>query len=222
MYCRQEHEKVRSEAHAIPESLCRNDHVLPAGAICDSCNSYFPKLDNALVLHEQIWLAIQVMGLPGKKGKPRMELGWMWRRDRNNPNEVTIEGRGKNPLFIKGNHIRIEALEAPGWNLMRFKRALHYVALNVLAVNSSPEHVLDSRYDRVRKYVRYPRKNEQWACGEFQRSKILLNQIDFQKLQAPGEVIGLGLFHYLFIVDLLGSMRFAEWLKGAIPDRRMI
>jgi hypothetical protein len=86
------------------------------------------ELDTALILHRQVWLAIQALGLPGKKGKARRELGWMKRKKPDRSSSVTIEGKGKNKLFMDGNHIRIEKSEAPGWNLKRFRRSLHYIA----------------------------------------------------------------------------------------------
>ena len=217
IYCKGNTSGVEAKAHAIPEALSQNSFVLPRGAVCDQCNGYLAKLDKALVLHKQIWLAIQVFALPGKSGNPRGELGWMKRPDLAHPNRITIEGRGKNLLFVEGNRVRIETTEAPGWDSKKFRRALHYVGLNYLALTVSPEFVLQSRFDEVRRYIRFPRKGETWPYGEIQRSRKLLQRIDFERVaDAPGEVIAIGLFHWIFFVDLLGRQQFVEWLPRAV------
>ena len=41
MYCRCDSIDTKSDAHAIPEALQKNDHILPRGMICDSFNSIF-------------------------------------------------------------------------------------------------------------------------------------------------------------------------------------
>ena len=183
IYCKIETTGQEGEAHAIPQALYQNENVLPPGAECDACNNYLGDLDLALVLHQQVWLGIQALGLPGRRGRPRIDLGWMSRRDPSRPNVVTIEGRGKNTLFLDGNHIRIETEEAPGWNPDKFRRSLHYLAVNYLALTEGPEFMLQDEFDLVRRYVRFPKRREQWPYGEIQSSHKLLRQIRMNRLQ---------------------------------------
>ena len=224
IYCKTTTTGQEGRAHVIPEALCKNDYVLSAGAVCDRCNRYLGKLDSALILHQQIWLPIQVFALPGKGGKPRRELGWMKRRDPTNPTKVTLEGLGRNRLYIDGNKIRMETVAPRGWNPYKFRRALHHFAMNYLALVDSPDAVLQPRFDDVRRYVRQPTSGEAWLYGEVKRSDRLLRQIDVERLQGvPGEVIGLGLFHYAFFVDLLGNgSALRDWLPQRIQGARVL
>jgi hypothetical protein len=165
-----------------------------------------------------VWLGIQVLGLAGKKGKPRIDLGWMRRPDPARPNVVRIEGRGKNLLFLEGNRVRIETAEAPGWNAGRFRRSLHYLGLNYLALIQGPSFVLQEKFDRVRRYVRSPRPGERWVYGEVRTSNKLLSQIGMRQIAgAPGEIIAIQLFSTAFIVDLLNGTEFGSWLRSAVP-----
>lgn len=224
IYCKTTTTGQEGRAHAIPEALCQNDYLLPPGAVCDACNQYLGKLDSALVLHEQIWLPIQVFGLPGKGGRPRAELGWMKRLDPTNPNKLTIEGRGRNHLYIDGNKIRIETVAVPGWNPSRFRRALYHFAMNYLALVDSPEAVLQPRFDDVRRYVRQPQCREAWLYGELRRSDKPLRRIDVERLlDVPGEVLGIGLFHTVFLVDLLAQGRaLREWVPQRLHGARVV
>lgn len=163
-------------------------------------------------------MGIQVLGLPGKGGKPRAELGWMRRRDPARPNVVTIEGRGRNTLWVEGNHVRIETAQAPGWNPARFRRSLHYLGLNYLALTEGVAYVLNERFDPVRRYVRAPKSGQRWAYGETRISGKLLAQIGMKRLDgAPGEGVSIQLFNAAFFVDLLNAAEFPEWLRGTVP-----
>ena len=223
IYCLAQTSGRESRAHAIPEAIAKNDFVLPAGSVCDPCNRYLSTLDTAIVLHRQVWLAIQVLGLPGKTGKARRELGWMKRRDPARPRSVTIEGKGRNALTVDGNRITIDTAEAPGWNLKRFRRSLHYVGLNYVAGWESPEAALHSRFDAVRKYVRKPTDREAWEYVEFKRSPKLIASVDIERRpDAPGEVLAVGLFQCLFFVDLLGGSEFLGWAATTIPGGKSV
>ncbi len=41
IFCKSESASSRSVEHIIPESIGNLEHVLPAGVVCDTCNSYF-------------------------------------------------------------------------------------------------------------------------------------------------------------------------------------
>jgi hypothetical protein len=48
------------------------------------------------------------------------------------------------------------------FDFLRFRRALHHIALNLIAYQDGPERALDSSFDAIRRYVREPKKGESW------------------------------------------------------------
>ena len=43
IFCKKSSEGSKSVEHIIPESLGNENHVLPAGVVCDACNNYFSR-----------------------------------------------------------------------------------------------------------------------------------------------------------------------------------
>src|ERR1700674_985039 len=41
IFCKRDSSGSRSIEHILPESLGNEDHILPPGFVCDSCNNYF-------------------------------------------------------------------------------------------------------------------------------------------------------------------------------------
>ena len=81
IYCLNDSDSTKGLAHIFLEAIFRNEVTLPKGVVCDQCNNYLKKLDSALVAHNHIWPLIQLMGFPGKTGKPRKKLGFMERSE---------------------------------------------------------------------------------------------------------------------------------------------
>lgn len=89
IYCLQDSSSSRSIPHVAPEALGPHDLALPVGAICDDCNQYLGReLDSVLMTHPVIALFVQFLGIHGKRGRPRQQLGNV-RRDVH-PGAITI------------------------------------------------------------------------------------------------------------------------------------
>src|SRR2546426_7914950 len=81
VYCRAGTDNDTTKAHVFPEALGNSDLFLPCGTECTKCNHYFGhELDSALATHPNIAMALQYLGVRGKKAKPRKVLGSVERK----------------------------------------------------------------------------------------------------------------------------------------------
>lgn len=70
IFCKNNSDNTKSIEHIVPESLGNKEHVMPKGAVCDKCNSYFalkiekPALDTDFFKHLRFR-----SGIESKKGK---------------------------------------------------------------------------------------------------------------------------------------------------------
>jgi hypothetical protein len=100
IYCRSITSGAEGEAHVFPEAIVANVMTLPPGTVCDKCNHYCGhELDSAVVRFPFIAMVIQLLALPGKKGKPRKELGRIERL----PNENTIRFDIQEPIIERNS-----------------------------------------------------------------------------------------------------------------------
>jgi len=201
IYCL-EGQSATGRAHVIPEALAQNDWVLPLGAVCDKCNHYLGKLDVVLASHPLIALGVQWLRLPGKNRKVRQVVGNVEQA----PEEsgIHVPTRPPHTTFPPGGRqTSIEVLAPRTFNGPRFRRALHHVGLNLVALTDGPEAVLGPEFGDVRRYIRQPKPNERWAFAQMQ----LLNSISPEvRLLLHGRndstFVGLRLFAGLFWVHL--------------------
>lgn len=146
----------------MPEAIAKNDLVLPIGAVCDHCNQYLSELDTTLVSHPVASLIIQFLQLPGKRGRVRKLVGNVASDVHANGITIPCEEPSFTTASDGSTEARIVPLLAPTFDLPRFRRALHHVGLNALALRDGVERALDGVYDGVRQYVRKPRIGENW------------------------------------------------------------
>jgi hypothetical protein len=133
-------------------------------------------LDAALVAHPSVAVFVQFAALPGKGGKPRKSLGGIaLRSGPNGTREFTFTGNLRDVTTdAAGKHaIRVELPAPPSFDMRKFRRALHHVALNGLAHHAGVDLVRERRFDPVRAYIRRPKPGEVWPFAE-------------AKLQGPG------------------------------------
>src|ERR1700740_3037953 len=70
IFCTAPSSTSRSVEHIIPESLGNTRHVLPKGAVCDTCNNYFArKVEQPVLSHRSIRNLRAWNGLRSKGGK---------------------------------------------------------------------------------------------------------------------------------------------------------
>ena len=104
-----------------------------------------------------------MMGLPGKKGRPRKKLGFMERSESDRSISIVLLQKNIETLsFTTGKRIQIHARDPEDFSDSLFRRALHHVAFNSLALIEGCSHMQDKIFDSARKYVRQPKKGEVW------------------------------------------------------------
>ena len=60
IFCKKDSCNSRSVEHILPESLGNEEHILPAGIVCDRCNNYF-----ASSVEQNSFLNPATLRLPG-------------------------------------------------------------------------------------------------------------------------------------------------------------
>lgn len=221
IYCLEDSSRSRSVPHVAPEALGPHGLVLPVGAVCDACNHYLGhELDSALVAHPVVALFVQFLGIPGKDGRTRTQLGGV-RRDIH-PNTITIPTSA--PVWhvnADGSRgVTVRPLLPREFSLSRFRRALHHVALNTLATQDGVERVLESDFDPVRAYIRHPRKGERWTYAQYVNlgqglaPDLLLYLARHETSEIVSMLIGKAA---AFAVDLLQTGELAKWAEKDLP-----
>jgi len=76
----------------------------------------------------------------------------------------------------------------------------------------SPEELLGSAYDPVRKYVRAPKKKERWPYCHAIWKPQPVDLVHLSVLKAPTPQVAIWLFNHLFAVDLFRTAEFREQL----------
>lgn len=135
IYCLRDSTKSRSIPHCLPEALLRNGPALSIGAICDACNHYAgTNLEAILVEHPAIAFPLQLLGVPGKNGKPRAKLGVF---ERGIEEDAAVTFAIPTPEISLGpdgvTRAEFEIGLDPGFNMMQFRRALYHAAFNLAA-----------------------------------------------------------------------------------------
>jgi hypothetical protein len=195
--------------------------VLPIGAICDACNHYLGhELDDVLVAHPLVSFFVQFLGLNGKSGKPRKVLGNVSRNI--HPNSVTIPTEA--PVFrteADGSRTAtVRPVVARNFSLSRFRRALHHIGLNVLALQDGAERALEAAFDPVRRYVRSPHKGERWPYAQYLNIEngLARDVTLVLEREADAEFVGIVIAKsIIFGVDLLNTGRLEAWMTRELP-----
>lgn len=224
IYCRKPSGDARGQDHVYPDALGKHKLKLPRGAVCDTCNDSFSPLDSALIAHNHIWPVIQLLGLPGKKGKPRNKLGFMHRHPDSGAISLQVNQRQLTKIQFDSKGVHLETKDPREFNDLLFRRALHRFAFNVVAYENSPAYVLQKYFDPVRNYIRSPRPGETWSYAQvivkrtMKRSE-LENRLSFAIVpEAPGMCVRLSIFVDDFFVDLFASGKLHDWARANLPD----
>ena len=227
IYCTQSTTGDLTRAHVFPEALGNRDLILPAGTVCEKCNQYAGhELESALVAHPWIAMALHFWGVHGKQGRIRQQLGTVVSQP-SEPGTVTMKFSIAAPKlsFHADGLVEMQATATTptDFRLDRFRRALHYLGMNVVAYLEGGSSVLEPKYDPVRNYVRRPRnRREAWIYSEDSPPvKHIPLVLDANVLETPrGKIVVLQLFQTVYGVDLLnsGDLRAA----ATEPDLRIV
>jgi HNH endonuclease len=187
IFCKRDSTKSRSIEHIIPESLGNIEHVLPRGAVCDSCNNYFARKVEGPLL-ETLWFrhARSRQWVPNKRGLIPPMAGlvpgarmpahvWL------NGTNLTLGGRNEREeqaltsaiLSGHANTVYVPVVEAIDPRLIsRFlaKVALEVLTHRLLSVEGWNEEIVDKvALDPLRHFARIGDHPEKWP---FSRRRI--------------------------------------------------
>jgi hypothetical protein len=221
IYCTKPTAGDATRAHVFPEALGNRNLLLPAGTVCRKCNQYAGhELESALIAHPSIAMALHFWGIHGKKRRIRKQLGTVL-VEPSEPGIVSMKFSIAEPkvTFHADGAVEMQAHATTprGFRHERFRRALHYVGMNVVAKVDGAESLLDSKYDPVRTYIRRPKnRQEAWLYTEDNPAvKNIPLVLDASVAQTPnGKIVIMQLFQTAYAVDLLNSGD----LKTALSD----
>lgn len=211
IYCLNDSSAAKGVAHIFPEAIFKNDVTLPIGSVCDECNNYLKELDSALIAHNHIWPLIQLIGLPGKKGKPRKKLGFMELSEDAQSLSMKFTQKNIGKISFTGKQVQIHVKNPQNFDDKLFRRALHHIAFNALTFMGGKELMMNNIFNNARKYIRQPKKGEIWPYIQ-QFPSERQNPVDAQPIPSThGLIIRLGIFHDDFYVDLLNTGDLHSW-----------
>lgn len=111
IFCKQPSTASKSVEHIVPESLGNVDHVLPVGAVCDSCNQYFARKVERQILESPIFRLLRAdMAIPNKRGRIP---AWLPAEGTARP-EYRQMGRFLAKVGLEV--LAFKTLSVPGWN----------------------------------------------------------------------------------------------------------
>lgn len=187
IFCKSDSTRSRSVEHIIPESLGNREHVLPRGAVCDTCNNYFArKVEGPLLATPWFRHARSRQWIPNKRGLIPPMGGFVpaarvkadvW-LDGNN---LTLGGRNESEHRAlteaiqagRARSVYVPVIETIDQRLMsRFlaKVALEVLVERVIRVEGWNEEVVDkAALDPLRHFARIGDRPDKWP---FSRRRI--------------------------------------------------
>jgi hypothetical protein len=162
IYCLEATNGSEPEEHPVPEAV-GGPFVLRRGDACGACNAYNARLDQAFCDQPHIAGMIVATGIQGKKKRVRsVLLDSKSARATIGCRTGDAEVRAASRLVRKGAdgglHISLPA--PPAFNDWMFSRALHKIALGMVAHQFGANAALETIYDEVRGYIRKPRNRQ--------------------------------------------------------------
>lgn len=211
IYCLKDSSSSKSRAHIVPESLLQNDVTLELGVECDECNNYASKLEKAFVYHNRIWTQIMLLGAPGKNGKRRKRMA-NYSADEESK-LLSIRFHSSWATEADGN-LKIHMPNPSEFCDSKFRRCLGHISLNYLAWKFGWNVALESRFDELRRYVRYGSQEKRWPYGQVSyddsrpRKRLAIGWVQ----DAPGLTVKLESYLDDFYFDPLQSCELEAWV----------
>lgn len=179
IFCKQDSSSSKSVEHIIPESLGNKSHILPKGAVCDSCNNYFATKIEKELLSSGYFKSLRFRNeIPNKKGTVPMETAIVAHPEggkieidfRENVIEAVITSKRIFELVNSGvvHKLYIPIHESPEPANPILSRFLCKVALEALAQRFSEadgwneEIVSNESLNPLRDYARYWKGSKLW------------------------------------------------------------
>lgn len=217
----------RSVEHIIPESLGNTRYILPKGFVCDDCNNHFATKIERPLLEMPFFKQLRYrLSIESKKGRIPSDNGFMIRPElseviftKNNktgaqiviPDKTVqkkIEKRKRLPVFS----VEYSLFDLNSITISRFlaKVAIEALTFDVIRFKGEIEQVVNqSSFDLIKRYCRYPKKNELWPYTIRQINILSHHQTDLQY----GKLNSL-IFHYSFIYTSPGYLFLQLYISG--------
>ena len=193
IFCKQDSSSSKSVEHIIPESLGNRSHILPKGAVCDSCNNYFAIKIEKELLSSGYFKSLRFRNeIPNKKGVVPMETAIVAHPEggkievdfRENVIEAVIFSKRIFELVNSGvvQELYISIYESPELTNSILSRFICKVALEALAQRFSKadgwneEIISNKSLDPLRDYARYGKGSKLW---EYSCRKIYAENFPF-------------------------------------------
>jgi len=192
IFCKKDARDARSVEHIIPESLGNEEHTLPPGIVCDSCNNYFassveqPVLEtgyfvtsrfNALIPNKRRRMpSLSGILLPGYQANQgvrfhRAEVS----RDSNGAFQIYAEPGAEEGIVSGGINRVIVPATGSKPDRQLFSRFLAKIAVECMALQllRNGPHMLsafidDEQLDPLRNYARFGKTGLLWRFSERQ------------------------------------------------------
>jgi len=184
IFCIAQSNTSKSVEHIVPESLGNTRHILPRGAVCDTCNNYFArKVEKPVLSHRSIRNLRAWNGLRSKGGKQtpllatQLSSGFDVAISREANGDVYVRAeKGKTSSEIKthldqddelGLHafaVNLE-IDPPQREMSRLlaKMALERCFSDFERANKDSDKLIFDRYfDNIRRWARYGDNFSRW------------------------------------------------------------
>jgi hypothetical protein len=161
-------------------------------------------------------MAVQLLALPGKRGKPRQRLGKVDRNPVGGWITFPIEEPRQNPDGSR----TISPIVDAAFKMPLFSRALHHIAFNILVLQTSHNFALRPQFDPLRHYVRAPAKGElrPFVILSADMTDIRLTLAAGREPHGPGETVGIRLFNFDIFLDLLNRGGLLHWAQQHLDE----
>ncbi len=155
IYCRTKTGRNEPIDHPVPQALGVRES-LPGGTVCSGCNSYLCDLDRNFCNHHHIAMMIVFGGLSGTKARLRKTVTQDLSFDVKKQHIQFFLDPERASFEVQDGHLRITHASSSDFDEWKFSRALHRMALGLLALTVGPEVSLRETFDLVRAYIRQP------------------------------------------------------------------
>ena len=201
IFCLERSDNATRTPHAFPQAIGKNEFILPRGAECDGCNAYVGDLENCLISQPYISLVLQLLRIPGSKGRPRVLIG-----------NAGISDDGKSVVMpvadatIGNDGASARPIVHKNFDLDRFRRALHRVAFGMYAYSYGVEAALAHRFNAVRRYVRFNEPPTPWPFAQQGLPEFIESRVGaYFQPKGGALLVRLEICELDFAVDLLNS-----------------
>ena len=217
----------KSMEHVIPESLGNSTYILKPGIVCDSCNNYFArKIEGPLLDMPFFKQTRHRLNIESKKGRIPSDKGFiidpelsemLFKKDKKQGKGIEIPDENIKKRIAKRKKLPVFIAEFGLFDLRNFiiskfmtKVAIEGLAFDVVKYGGNMDEVVNQEsFDNIKRYCRYPKRNEFWP---YSIRQIQLTQEEVDK--SLSKYLQSLIFHYTFIYIEPGHLFYQLYISG--------